>query len=83
MRDTYTFRMWTEITVTKEDVIDDLIDNGFFDVDEYDEDGEYVGTRTDEEAVKNYEPDYDEYEKLAHKLWENDECEYYGPDPIY
>lgn len=47
MRNAYKFRVWTEITVTKEDVIDDLIDDGFFDVDEYDENGEYVCTRTD------------------------------------
>lgn len=75
MREAYTFRMWTDITVTKEDVIDDLIYNGFFDVDEYDENGEYIDTRTNEEAVKNYEPDYDDYERLAQKMLENGECD--------
>lgn len=28
--DTYTFRMYTDITVTKDDVIEYLIDEGFF-----------------------------------------------------
>ena len=85
MKNEYTFRMWTEITVTKEDVIENLIEDGFFDKEEtiIDEDGEeYTDIVVDEEAANNYEPSYDDYESLAHKWWQEDNCEYYGPDPV-
>lgn len=83
--DAYTFRMYTDITVTKDDVIEYLIDEGFFDeeVTLTDEDGEeYTDIITNEEAAENYEPTYEDYENLAHKWWEENNCEYYGPDPI-
>ena len=85
MANEYTFKMWTEITVTRDDVIEDLLDDGFFDeeVTQTDDDGEeYTETITNEEAAKNYEPTYEDYENLAYKLWKEDRCEYYGPDPI-
>ena len=84
MRDEYTFRMFTDITVTKEDVIEFLSNEGFFDkeVTKIDEDGEYTDIIYDEEAAANYEPDYDDYEKVALQWWKNDNCEYYGPDPV-
>lgn len=77
MKDSYTFKMETRITVTKEDVIQHLIDEGFFDVE-----GEDGDTYLDTAAVESYEPDYEDYENLAHEMWENDDCEYYGPDPV-
>lgn len=82
MKDTYTFKMWTEITVTRDDVIRDLKEDGFFDeeVTLTDDDGEeYTDIITNEEAAENYEPTYEDYENLAYKLWENNNCEYYGP----
>lgn len=85
MKDTYTFKVWTEITVTKDDVIEDLKEDGFFDeeVTLTDDDGEeYTDIITNEEAAENYEPTYEDYENLAHKWWKDDNCEYYGPDPI-
>lgn len=85
MKDAYTFKVWTEITVTKDDVIEDLKEDGFFDeeVTLTDDDGEeYTDIITNEEAVGNYEPTYEDYENLAHKWWKDDNCEYYGPDPI-
>lgn len=85
MKDCYEFRFFTDITVTREDVVDDLIDGGFFDkeVTLTDEDGEeYTDIITDEEAAESYEPDFKDYEKLAQKWFEEENCEYYGPDVI-
>lgn len=85
MKDAYTFKVWTEITVTKDDVIEDLKEDGFFDEEVTltdDDEKEYTDIITNEEAVENYEPTYEDYENLAHKWWKEDQCEYYGPDPI-
>ena len=82
MKDFSRFKFVTEITVTKEDVVEKLKDDGFFDIDEYDEIGDYIGTTYDEEAIKNYEPTYDDFESVAQEMFENDNCEYFGPDPI-
>lgn len=85
MKDCYEFRFVTDITVTREDVIDYLTDDGFFDkeVTLTDEDGEeFTDIITDEEAAENYEPDFEDYEKLAMKWFEEENCEYYGPDVI-
>ena len=85
MKDCYEFRFFTDITVTRDDVVDNLIEDGFFDkeVTLTDEDGEeYTDIITDEEVAESYEPDFEDYEKLAKKWFEEENCEYYGPDVI-
>lgn len=80
-KDAYTFRVYTDITVTKDDVIEYLMDEGFFDeeVTLTDGDEEYTDIITNEKSAKNYEPTYQDYENLAHKLWKENNCEYFGP----
>lgn len=77
MKDEYTFKMETRITVTREEVIQHLIDEGFFDLED-----EWGGTYLDTAAIENYEPDYEDYENLAREKWEDDDCEYDGPEPV-
>ena len=81
VKDAYTFRVYTDITVTKDDVIEYLMDEGFFDeeVTLTDGDEEYTDIITNEKSAKNYEPTYQDYENLAHKLWKENNCEYFGP----
>ena len=71
------FKYETIIDVDRDDVIEYLKDEGFFDIE--DEEGDIT---YDEEAIKNYEPTYEDFETVAHEKFENDDCEYYGPDPV-
>lgn len=71
------FKYETIIDVDRDDVIEYLKDEGFFDSE--DEEGYFV---YDEEAIENYEPTYEDFETVAHEKFKNDECEYYGPDPV-
>lgn len=81
MKNSMTFKYETHITVDKDEVIEYLKDKGFFDIDVEDEDG-YSETVIDEEAIRNYEPTYEDFEAVASEKWYNDDCDYYGPDPI-
>lgn len=71
------FKYETIIDVDRDDVIEYLKDEGFFDAE--DEEG---GFMYDEEAIENYEPTYEDFETVAREKFHNDECEYYGPDPV-
>ena len=77
MEDSMTFKFYTEITVDREDVIEWLKDEGFFDVEDEDGDISY-----DEEAIESYEPTYDDYASVAREMFLNDDCEYDGPEPV-
>ena len=76
MKTNMRFKYETIIDVDRDDVIEYLKDEGFFDIE--DEEG---GTVYDEEAIKNYEPTYEDFETVAHEKFMNDDCEYFGPDP--
>ena len=77
MEDSMTFKFYTEITVDREDVIEWLKDEGFFDVEDEDGDISY-----DEEAIESYEPTYDDYASVAREKFLNDDCEYDGPELV-
>ena len=77
MEDSMTFKYYTEITVDREEVIERLKDDGFFDVEDEDGDISY-----DEEAIESYEPTYEDYESIAREKFMDDDCEYYGPEAI-